>query len=131
MVSQSRKHRGYSSQRIVADYLRVNGWPFAEPTGAGRQGSDVIGVLDLDIEVKARRGFDPLAAMRQQDERGTGRFPFAVLRMDGQGPATIGAWPCVIRFDNLVQLLREAGYGDTRPPGVPLWDVFAEEVNDD
>jgi hypothetical protein len=112
MASQHRKHRGYESQKIVAEYLRTRGWPYAEPTGAGRQGSDVIGVLDLDVEVKARAGFDPLAAMRQQDERGTGRFPFAVLRMNGQGEASIGAWPCVIRFDNLIDLLRQAGYGD-------------------
>ena len=110
-MSQHRKHRGYASQRIVADYLAAHGWPYAEPTGAGRAGSDVIGVLDLDVEVKARRGFDPLAAMKQQEDRATGRFPFAVLRMDGQGEASIGAWPCVIRLDNLVALLREAGYG--------------------
>ena len=115
MASQSRKHRGYKSQAIVAQYLAEHGWPYAEPTGAGRQGSDVIGILDLDVEVKARSGFDPLAAMRQQEERSIDRLPFAVLRMNGQGEATIGAWPVVIRFDNFVELLRAAGYGDASP----------------
>ena len=40
-MTQHRKHRGYSSQRIVADWFTVNGWPYAEPVGAGRAGSDV------------------------------------------------------------------------------------------
>ena len=30
-MTQHRKHRGYASQRIVADYLRTHGFPFAEP----------------------------------------------------------------------------------------------------
>lgn len=112
MTSQSRKHRGYESQAIVARYLAQHGWPYAEPTGAGRQGSDVIGVLDIDVEVKARRGFDPLDAMKQQAERNDGLvLPFAVLRMDGQGEASIGAWPVVVRFDTFIHLLHNAGYG--------------------
>ncbi len=111
-MTQHRKHRGYASQRIVADYLRENGWPYAEPTGAGRDGSDVIGVLDIDVEVKARRGFNPAAAMKQQADRASdNRLPFAVLRLDGQGEASIGAWPVVLRLDTFVALLREAGYG--------------------
>jgi hypothetical protein len=38
-------------------------------------------------------------------------LPFAVLRLDGQGEASIGAWPVVLRLDTFVRLLREAGYG--------------------
>ena len=111
-MTQHRKHRGYASQRIVADYLQQHGWPFATPVGAGRDGSDIVGVIDLDVEVKARRGFNPAAAMKQQAERNHGQLPFAVLRLDGQGPASIGEWPVVIRLDHFVQLLRDAGYGD-------------------
>lgn len=114
-MSQYRKYRGYESQQIVAQYLAARGWPYAEPTGAGRQGADILGTLDLDVEVKARRGFDPLAAMRQQAERqADGRLPFAVLRMDGQGEKSIDEWPVVIRFDLFVGLLRDAGYGSAQ-----------------
>jgi hypothetical protein len=78
-------------------------------------GSDVTGMPGIDIEVKARRGFDPLAAMRQQSDRAAhGDLAFAVLRMDGQGPAVIGSWPVIIRLDTLTELLRAAGYGDTQ-----------------
>jgi hypothetical protein len=78
-------------------------------------GSDITGMPGIDIEVKARRGFDPLAAMRQQADRAAlGDLAFAVLRMDGQGPAVIGSWPVVIRLDTLTELLRAAGYGDPK-----------------
>ena len=101
------------SQRIVATYLRGLGWPHARAIGAGESGPDIVEVIDIDVEVKARRGFDPLAAMRQQAERAdANRLPFAVLRMDGQGEACIGACPVVIRFDAFVALLTAAGYGD-------------------
>ena len=114
-MTQSRKHRGYNSQRIVADWFTVNGWPYAEPVGAGRAGSDITGMPGLDVEVKARRGFDPLAAMRQQEERAAFiDIAFSILRMDGQGPAVIGGWPVVIRLDQFTELLRAAGYGE--PP---------------
>lgn len=113
-MSQHRKHRGYASQKHVADYLAQHGWPYAESTGAGRQGADVTGTVDIAVEVKARRGFNPLTALQQAEEASKGRFPFAVLRMDGQGPATVHEWVAVLRFGRLVELLREAGYGDSK-----------------
>ena len=43
MPSQSRKHRGYRTQKLVAEYLAKRGFPFAESTGAGRSGTDITG----------------------------------------------------------------------------------------
>lgn len=115
MPSQHRKHRGYASQRIVADYLSAHGFPYAESTGAGRSGSDITGVPGLDIEVKARRGFNPAAAMKQQAERAEDTLlPFAVLRLDGQGPGSIADWPVVIRFAPFVDILRDADWGEPK-----------------
>ena len=115
MPSQHRKHRGMASQRIVADWFSVNGWPYAESTGSGRAGSDITGMPGIDVEVKARRNWSPLEAMRQQADRAAlGDLAFAILRMDGQGPAVIGSWPVIIRLDTLTELLRAAGYGDTQ-----------------
>ena len=114
MPSQHRKHRGMASQRIVADWFSVNGWPYAESTGSGRAGSDITGMPGIDVEVKARRNWSPLEAMRQQADRAAlGDLAFAILRMDGQGPAVIGSWPVIIRLDTLTELLRAAGYGVT------------------
>ena len=107
----SRKQRGYDSQRIVANYLRENGWPFAEPVGAGRAGSDVTGVVGVDVEVKARRNLDLTGTLKQQAARAAdGVLPLAVIRPDGYGPSRIGEWPCVVPLSVMVDLLREAGY---------------------
>jgi len=104
-----------ASQRIAAEWFQANGWPYAESTGSGRSGSDITGMPGIDVEIKARRNWSPLEAMRQQADRAAlGDLAFAVLRMDGQGPAVIGSWPVVIRLDTLTELLRAAGYGDTQ-----------------
>lgn len=82
-MSQHRKHRGYRTQKVVAEYLK-RWYPYAESAGAGRTGSDIIGI-PWDIEVKARTGFDPLAAVRQLKIRNENKLGFVVLRMNGQG----------------------------------------------
>jgi hypothetical protein len=107
----SRKQRGYDSQRIVADYLKASGWPYAEPVGAGRPGSDVTGVVGVDIEVKARRDLDLTGTLRQIQARlREDSIGVAVIRPDGYGPARVAEWPAVLPLSVLVHLLREAGY---------------------
>jgi hypothetical protein len=116
MPSQSRKHRGYKSQDILADKLVEEGWPYAKSTGAGRTGTDVTGTIGIDWEVKARKDFNPSAAIKQLKERSDEKLlPIAVLRLNGQGPASIGDWPAVLRLDDLIRLLKEAGYPDLTP----------------
>jgi hypothetical protein len=58
-MSQHRKHRGFATQRIDADYLKANGWPYAEPVGAGRPGSDVTGALLVERPICERCGMNP------------------------------------------------------------------------
>ena len=114
-TNKTRKHRGYKSQDIVAKHLQKNGFPWAESTGAGRTGSDVTGVVGIDIEVKARRGLVIAEAMRQLHKRRLeGKIGAAVLRLDGQGPAAIEEWPVLLSFQTWIELIRDAGYGDPR-----------------
>jgi hypothetical protein len=110
--TRSRKRRGSETQSAVAAWFAAHGWPYAEPTGAGRTGSDVTGVPGLACEVKARRELR-LTAWLRQAATGTG-VPFVVHRPDGMGPAAIGGWPVTMRLDDFTQLLHAAGYGD--PP---------------
>lgn len=110
-MSQSRKMRGYRSQKVVAQWFAGNGFPWAESTGAGRSGSDITGMPGLNIEVKARRAFSPLAWLRQARTGGAG-LPFVVFRCDGQGEANVGEWGALVRLDDMTQLLRDAGFGD-------------------
>lgn len=113
-MTQHRKARGRQTEHLVAEYLRPRGYPYAEAIGAGRNGADITGTPDIAVEVKGRRGFNPKAALDQAEANANGRLPFAVLRLDGQGPASIGAWPVVIRLDHFTELLYRAGYGDPK-----------------
>lgn len=115
MTSQSRKHRGYRTQKVVAEYLKANGFPHAESTGAGRSGTDVTGIVGVDIEVKARTGLDLPGLMRQLNERHTeGTLGLGVIRLNGQGEGNVGSWVMVLRLEDGANLLRDAGYGDPR-----------------
>lgn len=113
MPSQSRKHRGYRSQKVVAMYLAEHGFPYAESTGAGRPGTDITGTVGIDWEVKARKDFSPSATIKQLKDRHNGKdLPVAVLRLNGQGEANVGEWVTLLRLEDFVELLRDAGYGE-------------------
>jgi hypothetical protein len=108
--NQSRKHRGYATQRLVAEWFRAHGWPFAESCGAGRQGCDVTGVPGLSIEVKATPGDNTGALKQAVTNRGEG-LPFVVWRPNGFGPERIAEWPVFFTLADVTRLLAEAGYG--------------------
>jgi hypothetical protein len=111
-VSQARKHRGYRSQRVVAKRFADNGFPHAEPVGAGRAGSDIVGLVGIDVEVKARRDLNLVGLMKQLDARAKdGVLGIGVVRPDGMGETSVGMWPAVMCLDDLIALLRAAGYG--------------------
>lgn len=110
MTSQSRKHRGYRTQKVVAEYLAAHGFPHAESTGAGRSGTDVTGIVGVDIEVKARTGLDLPALMRQMKDRAKDDIlGIGVLRLNGQGE-NAAEYVAVLRFEDLVMLLRDSRY---------------------
>ena len=115
-TSQSRKHRGYRSQKVFAEYIRPL-FPYAEPTGAGRQGRDILSTPGVSFELKARRGFSPLAAVKQAKDEAGPDVPVAILRMDGQGEKSIGQWLAVMDVDTLLRLLKEAGYAAEEDAG--------------
>lgn len=97
------------TQRVAADYFAVNGFPFAESTGAGRSGSDITGMPGLACEVKARSGFDPMAWLKQAEANAG--LPFVIFRPNGMGEAQVGKWGVVLRLEVLTELLLDAGFG--------------------
>jgi len=111
MASQSRKYRGYDTQRIVADYFVANGWTNALPVGAGRSGTDITGIEGLDIEVKARTKLDLAGLMRQlHDRKATTGMGVGVLRLNGQGEKSVEQFVAVLTLSDLVYLLKSNGY---------------------
>ncbi len=118
MSQQSRKHRGYATERLVASYLQ-QWWPSAS-VGRG-QGKDCLNV-PFDIEVKARNSLDIKGTLRQIKARTSksGELGFACFRLNGQGEAAVEEFVCMLTLGDLVELLRKAGYH--RIPGEVDWD---------
>lgn len=110
MTGEYRRRRGAESQNAVAAHLKSAGFRYAESAGAGRNGRDVLGTPGIAVEVKARRDWSPMAWTKQAAATADGDLPIVVARPDGFGPAHIDDWPAILRFSDLLRLLREAGY---------------------
>jgi hypothetical protein len=106
-MSQSRKHRGFRTERVVAEYLRR--WWEGAVVGRG-SGRDILNV-PFDCEVKARTGLDVKGTLRQIESRTkeSGLVGFATFRLNGQGE-NAEEYVAMLRLGDLVELLLAAGY---------------------
>jgi hypothetical protein len=115
-MSQSRKHRGYRTERVIESYLS-QWW---ENASVGRGAGKDIHNVPFDCEIKARTEFQPLAWLKQVTKRAGGKeLPFVVCRMNGQGEDA-AEYLAFMRFGDLVQLLLMSGYGDIQTDSVQL-----------
>ena len=113
MASQARKHRGFRTERVVAQYLSTV-WSGA-CVGRG-SGKDIVNV-PFDVEVKARAGFQPLAYIKQLKARTalSGELGFGVIRLNGQGEDA-REYAAIIRLEDLLPLLQlKYGHLDSEP----------------
>lgn len=113
MASQARKHRGFRTERVVAEYLST--WWSGACVGRG-SGKDIVNV-PFDCEVKARAGFQPLAYLKQLKARtsNSGEMGFGVIRLNGQGEDA-AEYACIIRLADLLPLLiLKYGHLDKEP----------------
>lgn len=116
-TNRTRRRRGADTQRLVAQRLQADIFPFAEPVGAGVGGRDITGTPGVAIEVKARRGLALTEWLRQTVRQATGGdVPVLVVRPDGAGPTTIDEWPAILPLATLIELLQAAGYGNPPSP---------------
>ena len=112
-MANSRRARGFRTERVVAEYLST--WWTGACVGRG-SGKDIVNV-PFDCEVKARVGFQPLAYLKQLKARTSvsGEMGFGVLRLNGQGedPRDYAA---IIRLEDLMPLLLlKYGHLDKEP----------------
>jgi hypothetical protein len=107
-----RTRRGAETQAVAAAWYRDHGFPYCTDAGAGRAGRDLLNMVGLAGEVKARRDFVPISWLRQAARNAAGDVPFVLLRCDGQGPAAVADWPVITRNEDWTRLVRAAGYGD-------------------
>ena len=113
LTSQARKHRGFRTERVVAQYLSTV-WQGA-CVGRG-SGKDIVNV-PFDVEVKARAGFQPLAYLKQLKARtsSSGELGFGVIRLNGQGEDA-AEYCAIIRLADLLPLLiLKYGHLDKEP----------------
>ena len=110
MPSQHRKHRGFATERLVAEYLR-EWWPYATVGRGADPTGDILNISGVDLEVKAVTKFQPLAWLRQSRARTikNGNLGVIVLRCNGQG-TNVPEYAALLPFSALVELLRKAGY---------------------
>ena len=110
-MTQSRKHRGFRTERVVAEYLKH--WWDSASVGRGN-GRDILNV-PFDCEVKARTGLDIKGTLRQIEDRTakSGLLGFACFRLNGQGEQA-SDYVAMLRLSDLVGLLLEAGYKDRK-----------------
>ena len=111
-MSQSRKHRGFRTERVVAEYLKR--WWEGASVGRG-SGRDVLNV-PFDCEIKARSTLNIPETLRQIETRTakSGLLGFACFRLTGQGDTKPEDYVAMLRFGDLVELLVAAGYEKRR-----------------
>lgn len=102
--TRGRQRRGRQSEIALAAWLRVNGFPYAEPTSASARGVDLTGTPGISVEVKARRELSLMAWLRQARRNAGKQLPLLIVRNDGQGIDRIGEWAAVMTLQDFVEL---------------------------
>lgn len=119
-MTDHRVARGRASQEYVAAALRDLGLIYARSRPASLPGSDVENAPGLYIEVKATEAPRPgvwvrdnarkAAATRRQYPGDPGPLPLVVFRPRGYGQDRLDDWPVMLRWADLVPVLRDAGH---------------------
>ena len=107
----------------MAEVLRPH-WHGAT-VGRGN-GKDIVNV-PMDIEVKARSDFNPMAWLKQSRKRTekSGELSIVVCRMNGMGDDA-AEYLSFLKFGDLIQLLIKAGYADFQADTDKLEPVYCQ-----
>jgi hypothetical protein len=106
LMANHRKHRGYRTQKVIADYLKQF-WAYADTAGAGRQGEDILNIPTISIEVKARADFQPLAWIKQAESNANGKLPMVIMRCNGQGEDA-GEYLAFVKVKDIMPIIHQA-----------------------
>lgn len=109
------KIKGTAAETAIVRYLNVHGFPHAERralAGAVDKG-DVSGVVGWVVESKDTKAdaWGPQLAETTK-ERDNAGADHGVLIRKRRGTTDVGRWFAVMEVEDLVRLMREAGYGD-------------------
>ena len=111
------KQKGTAAETALVKFLQGNGFPLAERralTGQFDQG-DVTGTPCLAWEVKNAKTYKIPAWLKEaQVEALNAKADFGILAVkpNGVGLTKAGDWWAILSMQDMIKLLREAGYGD-------------------
>ena len=122
-MSRHRKDRGLRTERVVAAYLAQ--WWHGATVGRG-SGKDIVN-FPMDVEIKARKDFNPLGYLKQSRVRAerTGEDSLIICRMNGQGE-TPENYLAFMPLGQLVQILLKAGYADFQHDSIQLEPQYCQ-----
>ena len=111
------KQKGTAAESALVKYLVEYGFPHAERramTGALDQG-DVSGCVGLVWEVKNHKAYHIpawIAETVEETKNAKADFGILAIKPNGVGLTNAGKWWAVMTVEDMVKLLRDAGYGD-------------------
>jgi len=118
------KQKGTAAETAVVRFLQGQGFPLAErrALGGGSSGEDlgdITGIPMLCMEVKNHATYKIPAWIKETEtERKNARADYGILIVKPNGvgmtPDKVGQWWGILPMQQMMNLLRDAGYGDER-----------------
>ena len=118
------KQKGTAAETAVVRFLQGQGFPLAErrALGGGSSGEDlgdITGIPMLCMEVKNQRSYNIPAWLREtEEERKNAKADYGLLIVKpagvGLSPDKVGQWWGIMPMWEMMNLIRDAGYGDER-----------------
>jgi hypothetical protein len=111
-MSKSRS-KGTSFETLIARYMRDNGFPFAERRAlhGNLDKGDINAGAPLVFECKAAKRHELSGWLAEtEQERINAEADYGVLVVKRQGHATGGEQYAIMRFADMMKLLKQAGY---------------------
>jgi hypothetical protein len=111
-VSNSSKNKGNAAERATVEYLRNNGYPFADRMRSGWSDDkgDIDNVPETCIEVKAEKRIDLAGYMAElETEMKNSRAETGVVIVKRRGTSDVGNWYACAPVHVWIELLKQTG----------------------
>lgn len=118
------KQKGTAAETALVRFLQGQGFPGAERRALGGGGfgedlGDITGIPALCMEVKNHATYKIPAWLKETEiERQNAKADFGILVVKpnkiGMTPDKVGQWWGIMPMQMMMDLLREAGYGDPK-----------------
>ena len=118
------KQKGTAAETALVRFLQGQGFPGAERRalgggGAGEDLGDITGIPALCMEVKNHATYKIPAWIKETEiERINAKADFGILVVKpnkiGMTPDKVGQWWAIMPMQMMMDLLRDAGYGNPR-----------------